>query len=133
MQDVKNTISSTITVAPVAMTNGTAASLTTTGLGADLAGFAGACVIVATGVVTDGTHTVEVQDSADNTTFAAVSDTLLTGTEPAIVAADDATTFEIGYQGVKRYLRANIVTTGATTGAVIGAIVVRTGGRKQPI
>jgi hypothetical protein len=128
MQDVKNSISSAITVAPVVRTDGTV-----TGAGVDLLGFAGACLVVSTGVVTDGTHTVEVQDSADNSTFVAVADAYLTGAEPAIVAADDATVYEIGYQGTKRYLRAVIVTTGATTGAVVSAVVIRTGGRKQPI
>lgn len=95
------------------------------GAGVDLANFESAAVVVETGVVTDGTHTIEVQDSADNVNFAAVADALLQGTEPAIGATDDNTVFEIGYLGQKRYLRAAVTVAGATIGGVYGAHVVR--------
>lgn len=102
------------------------------GVGVDLQGFDAAVVVVETGTITDGTHTIEVQDSADNTTFAAVADADLKGTEPVIAAANDDTVYEVGYFGIKRYIRAAVTVSGATTGGVYGANVVRGRARKLP-
>lgn len=87
--------------------------------------FQAALIVVATGTITDGTHTIEVQDSADGTTFAPVADDYLQGVEPAIVAADDNKVFELGYLGLKRYLRVVVTVSGSpATGGAIGAAVV---------
>ncbi len=103
------------------------------GTGVDLAGYERALVVVESGTITDGTHTIEVQESADNSTFTAVADTDLEGTEPAIAAANDDTVWTIGYVGTKRYVRVAVTVAGATTGGVYGAQVVRLGpSRKQP-
>lgn len=83
-----------------------------------------ATVVVHTGTITDGTHTIEVQDSDDNSTFAAVADQYLQGTEPAIGASDDNSVFEVGYIGPKRYLRVSVTTAGATSGGTLGAVVL---------
>lgn len=86
---------------------------------------AGAMVVVHTGTITDGTHTIEVQDSDDNVTFAAVADAFLQGAEPVIGAVDDNKVYEIGYLGLKRYLRVAATVTGTpVTGGVYGATVV---------
>jgi len=97
----------------------------TTGTGVDLAGFHSAAVYIITGAITDGTHTFEVQESDDNTTFTAVADSDLHGTEPAVGATDDNKVYEIGYKGKKRYIRVSVTVTSATTGGVYGAFVVR--------
>lgn len=103
------------------------------GAGVDLAGFERALVVVSSGTITDGTHTIEVQESDDNSSFSAVADADLEGTEPAIAAANDDTVWELGYVGTKRYIRAVVTVAGATTGGVYGAQVVRLGpSRKQP-
>jgi hypothetical protein len=103
------------------------------GVGVDLAGYDAAVVVVTTATITDGTHTVEVQDSNDNATFAAVADEFLDGAEPAIVAADDNLTYEIGYKGIKRYVRVAVTATGTATGGVVSAAVVRGKARKLPV
>lgn len=102
---------------------------TATGTGVDRnedgCGYQAALVLISAGTVTDGTHTVEVQDSDDNSTFAAVADGFLQGSEPAIVAADDNKDWAIGYTGLKRYVRVVVTVTGSpSTGAALGAGVL---------
>jgi hypothetical protein len=77
-----------------------------------------------TGTVTDGTHTVNVEDSADGTAWAAAAAGDLQGTAPAISTANANAVFEVGYVGAKRYVRCNLVTTGATTGGFVDAVAV---------
>ena len=111
--------------------NGTAVDLWSNSVGRQK--FCTALAIVQTGTITDGTHTVEVQESDDNSSFAAVADADLQGTEPAVVAANDNVVYEIGYRGAKRYLRVVVVTTGATTGGTFGAVLVLGTPRRLPV
>lgn len=83
-----------------------------------------AMVVISTGAITDGTHTIEVQDSDDNATFAAVADQFLQGSEPAIGSTDDNTLFFVGYIGPRRYLRVVSTVAGATGGGIYAAVVV---------
>ncbi len=99
----------------------------------DASMFQAALVVVHTGTITDGTHTVEVQHSDDNAVWAAVADADLQGSEPAIVAADDNKIYEIGYRGLKRYLRVVVVTAGAATGGTFGASVILADPRVVPV
>jgi hypothetical protein len=118
-------------LAPVARTasaNGT--SIDRAQSGAD---FQDALVIVSTGAITDGTHTVAVQESDDNSTFTAVADADLQGTEPAIGQDDDNAVFVIGYVGSARYLRVAVTVAGASTGGVYGATVVLANPRNAPV
>lgn len=126
MRDLENRLSVAQSLAPAART------ASANGTGVDLANYDGAVVIFTTGAITDGTHTVEVQESADNTTFTAVADADLIGSEPAIGVADDNVIYEIGYIGTKRYLRAAVTVAGATTGGVYAINVIRGYPRKQP-
>lgn len=82
-----------------------------------------ATVIVHAGTVTDGTHTIEVQESDDDSTWSAVADADLQGTEPAISASNTGPVFEIGYTGAKQFLRVSVTTASATSGATFGALV----------
>lgn len=91
-----------------------------------------ALVVVTTGTITDGTHTVEVQDSPNGTDWTAVADTYLQGAEPAIAAADDDKVYEIGYLGSQRYLRVVVTAAGTTTGGIVGAVVVLGNARRTP-
>lgn len=104
-------------------------NVTTNGTGVDRTNgkhelFRSALVIVQTGTITDGTHTVVVQESNDNVTFTPVAAADLEGTAPAIGVADDNVIFEVGYTGAKRYVRVSVTGTGGTVGAVFGAVVV---------
>lgn len=92
-----------------------------------------AMVVVHTGTMTDGTHTISVEDSPDDTTFTAVADQYLQGTEPAIVAADDNKLFFVGYIGEKRYLRVVTTVASATTGGIYGAAILLGEPRRGPV
>ena len=108
------------------------ANATVNGTGIDRAGFEAMTLILMTGTITDGTHTLEVQESDDNATFTAVADADLIGTEPVISATDDNVVKEIGYKGVKRYVRVAVTTAGATSGGAFGATAVLGKPRKLP-
>jgi hypothetical protein len=115
-------------VARTTTTTGTAVDRMT-----DQGGFRSALIVIHTGTITDGTHTVTVQDSPDNTNWTAVADEFLQGTEPAIGASNDDTLFEIGYIGHERYLRVLITVTGSpATGGIYGATVLLGWPRKMP-
>lgn len=95
--------------------------------------FQSAVVVVHTGAITDGTHTIEVQDSdASGSGFAAVADEFLQGTEPAIGSSDDNVLYEIGYLGSKRYIRAIVTAAGTTSGGTYGAVVILGDPRVKP-
>lgn len=103
------------------------------GAGVDLQGYESAVVVVATGAITDGTHTIEIQESDDNSTFTAVADDDLQGTEPVIGAADGNKVYKIGYIGTKRYIRVSVTVADATSGGVYGAFVIRGHARSKPV
>jgi len=100
----------------------------------DLAGFDGAMIQVITGVITDGTHTIGLEESADNSAWTAVAAADIVGSKPVLdtTAAHDNAVFEFGYIGSKRYIRVPVVVAGTTTGGVYGATVVRGFPRKAP-
>jgi hypothetical protein len=118
-----------LTLNPAARTDGTV-----NGTGVDLhasgQGYRTALAVIHCGAITDGTHTFELQDSADNSTFAAVGDAFLLGAEPAIVSTDDNEINLIGYTGTKRYLRLSVTTAGATSGGIFSGVIIVGGGRR---
>lgn len=95
--------------------------------------FQDALVVIAVGTVTDGTHTFEVQHSDDNSSWAAVADADLQGAEPVVITTNDETVYEIGYKGLKRYLRVATTVATATTGGLYGASVVLANPRVAPV
>ena len=133
MADLYSNVLNKETLTIAARTDGTVAG-TAVDREEDSSGFESAVIVVHTGTITDGTHTIEIQDSdASGSGFAAVADSYLQGSEPAIVAADDNKVFEIGYLGPKRYVKAVVVTTGATTGGVFGATVILGNPQRGPV
>ncbi|MBA2951592.1 hypothetical protein [Streptomyces himalayensis] len=92
-----------------------------------------AMLIVHSGTITDGSHAVILQESDDNSAWATVAAADLQGSAPTITSTDDDKIYELGYQGSKRYLRASVTTSGATTGGTFGAAIVRGVVRRPPI
>lgn len=92
-----------------------------------------AMLVIHTGTISDGSHTVTLQESDDNSTFTNVAASDLQGSNPTITATDDDKVYEVGYVGSKRYLRASVTTSGATTGGTFGATIVRGFVRRPPI
>lgn len=108
MRDLKSNISYSETLAPASRT------AAVNGTGVDLAGYESASVVIEAGAAggTTPSFTFEVQDSDDNTTFAAVPNADLQGTEPVVTAA--GAPVKVGYLGTKRYLRVAITAVSGT-------------------
>jgi hypothetical protein len=127
-RDLYNNVDAVQSLAPAGRT------ATANGTGVDLSGYLSAMAEITLGTWTDGTHTFEVQESDDNSTYTAVADADLQGTEPVMDAADeDLTIHRIGYLGTKRYLRVIATVASATTGAVYGANILRGHPRHAPV
>lgn len=119
-RDLYNHLSPTPSIAPGAKT------ATANGTGVDLREHSSAIVLLQVGAWTDGTHTLKIQESDDNTTYTDVAAADLQGSFTAISGAGQANAVQkVGYIGSKRYIRAVTTVAGATTGAVYGASVVR--------
>ncbi|HEY9369263.1 hypothetical protein [Streptomyces sp.] len=126
--DMVNSIAVSQSLVPAART------ATGNGTSVDRTGYEAVTVVIVSGVITDGTlYTFEVKESDDNSTFTAVADADLIGTEPALAATDDNVVREVGYKGRKRYVRVDLVgaTGSPSTGGVFGAFVVLGKGRKN--
>lgn len=123
MIDTKNATAIAQSLAPAARTaagNGT--SVDTVNMNSVIAVFEA-------GAITDGTHTPVLQESADNSAWTDVAPGALIG---SLVALTANSVQSVGYAGTKRYLRARIAVTGATTGAVTSAVLVGGHLRKAP-
>lgn len=125
MRDIKNNVDVSQSLGPAARTT------SANGTGIDLRDHDGAMVVWHPGTITDGTHTPTLEES----------DTLGSG-YTVVAAADMQGTFaalasnviqRVGYVGSKRYIRAVITVSGATTGGVYGAEIVRGLGHQTPL
>jgi hypothetical protein len=118
-----------------------AANGTVNGTAVDMAGtknnFRSAMMVVFSGDMTDGTHTVALQDSDDGSTgWTTVTSDLIEGTYPAVTGTNDNAVYRVGYKGGKRYLRASLTTTAAPAtpvGGTVGAVILLSQGSGRPI
>jgi len=124
-RDLYNELSGAISLAPAART------ATANGTGVDLAGYEGALITIVAGTITDGTHTIDIQESSDNTTFTSVAAADLIGTEPVLNNTTNNQVSKVGYIGSKRYVRVVSTVASATTGGVYAAIVERGAARHR--
>lgn len=122
--DLYNNLSAVTTLAPAART------AAATGNAVDLQGYEGALIQAIVGTITDGTHTLTVEESADATTWAAVAAANLQGSFATLASGVNQ---KVGYLGTKRYIRVNAGVTGATTGGVYSVVVVRSNPRRYPV
>ncbi len=105
------------------------------GTGSDLQGFEAALCEITVGVVTDGTHTVVIEESDTlGSGYTAVADADLVGdTEPAITTANDDQIYRISYIGSKQFIRITTnVTGGPSTGGFYTGNVIKTRARHNP-
>lgn len=131
-QSLYNVARAKATLAIALRTNGTVNG-TTVDLHENKDASRSAMLIVHTGTITDGSHAVILQESDDNSAWGTVAAADLQGSAPTVTSTDDDTLFELGYKGSKRYLRASVTTSGATTGGTLGATIVRAFPRRTPI
>ncbi|MDX3777740.1 hypothetical protein [Streptomyces europaeiscabiei] len=119
-------------LSPAARTDGTASGVAVDRMANG--GMQDAIVVVSTGTVTDGSHAVAIQDSADGSTdWQAVAAAQLTSAAPTLVAASDDTVFEVGVRASRRFLRVVVVSTGSTTGGIFSAAVALGRPRFAPV
>lgn len=126
--DLKSHISVAQSLAPASRT------ATVNGTGVDLSGYDAATVVLDLGAAggTTPSFTFEVQESSDNSSFTAVAAADLDSGQPAAVTAG-AAVVEIGYRGIKRYVRVAVTAvTGTTPTLLCSATVVRGKPRKLP-
>ncbi len=117
MRDISSGLDFLQAFPPVAAVTGGTAQVSNI---VDRLGYDSLMLAFTTGTLTDAdaTWSVLIEDSADGTTFAAVADEYLNGTEvlAAFAFGDDNECRKIGYTGGKRYVRATIDDVTANTG-----------------
>jgi hypothetical protein len=110
------------------------ANTTVNGTAVDADGYRSIMVVGIAGGITDGTHTIGLEDSDDGSTaWANVNTDDLQGSAPAFAAASQNTVAEFGMiQLRRRWLRVKVTTAGATTGGTTGGIILLSGPRQKP-
>jgi hypothetical protein len=78
--------------------------------------------MVQSGAITDGSHVVNVQESANGSAWTDVPAADIRGGEPTILLANDNAAYEFAYTGNARYLRLQLTTTGATVGGFVDGV-----------
>lgn len=133
MRDLMDRVHVAAAFAPAAAVTDNTAFVSTV---ADLKGY-GSCMlamITGTNADADATYTVLIEDSDDNSSFSAVDDTYLNGTEAlaAFTFADDGEPRKIGYTGLKRYLRATVTPANNTGNAFLAGVWILGNPNRQP-
>lgn len=133
MRDLMNHVHVAAAFAPKAAVTDDTAQVSTV---ADVKGF-GSCmlaIITGTNADADATFALLIEDSDDNSTFAAVADEYLNGTEAlgSFTFADDGEPRKVGYTGIKRYVRATLTPTGNTGNLFLGGVWVLGEPSRQP-
>jgi hypothetical protein len=124
MKDLKNNIDAVNSIDPddyIATVNG---------LGIDLQGFEGSAVVFSVGTVTDGTHSPKIQESDDDSVW---NDVASADQEGILSDFVSDTNQRVGYKGAKRYVRAVLAVSGATTGAQVASLVLRGIPHRAPV
>ncbi|WP_405930326.1 hypothetical protein [Streptomyces sp. NBC_00827] len=130
-RDLENNVSAVQSLAPAART------AAADGVGVDLANYNSAMVIIEAGTATGTTPSFEfeVQESdLSGSGYTAVATADLDGAEPTVTTANDEAVYEIGYRGIKRYLRVINKTPGGTATPTLpcSALVLRGSPRVAP-
>lgn len=121
-------------VSRLGLSTGSISSNTTTnGEIIDVKNYGSAEFILASGTITDGDYTVSIEEGDDS----GLSDGAAPPSDEIIgdISFDDTeddTAKELGYVGKKRYVRANVVSTGVTTGGTFTGIWRLADARHQP-
>jgi len=91
-------------------------------------------VVVVAGAITDGTHTIGLEDSANGTTgWTAVAAELLEGTPPVLTTAEANSVARLAFSRTRRYVRVTVTTASATVGGTVGAAVLLAAGSGRPV
>lgn len=125
MRDLMNNVHVVMGRAPAAaVTDNTAMAFSSV----DLRGYDSATIVIlhGTNADADATYTVLVEESDDNSSFSAVADADLIGTE--ILAGfqfdDDGEPRKIGYRGAKRYIKCTVTPANNTGNAFVAGCYI---------
>lgn len=91
-------------------------------------------MITGTDADADATFTVLIEDSPDNSTYTAVDDAYLVGTEAlaGYTFADDGECRKIGYTGNQPYVRATVTPANNTGNMFLGGVWILAHPSRQP-
>lgn len=124
MKDLAISITLKRVISPVSVADNTAQ----VGQAVDRKGFESVTYAIATGSIADAdaTFTVLLEESDDNSSYSAVADADLIGTEAlaGFQFDDDNECRKLGYIGGKRYTRMTITPVGNASAAVISAVAI---------
>lgn len=132
-KDIVNSVKTTPALTPAAAITGNAA---TNGITIDTQGFEGAAIAVTSGVITDGTFALKLQEGdASNLSDAAdvAAADYNAGYGASFAATDDGVTKKLGYRGSKRYIRLVATQAGATSGGFLTALAILGHPRNMPV
>ena len=125
MRDLHNQIKITKALAPASVTDNTAQVCTAV----SNVGYDSCEYVINTGSLADAdaTFTVLLEDSADDVTYAAVSDDFLLGTEAAasFTFAADNSVRRLGYVGSAKWTRMTITPANNASAAIFGVVVIQ--------
>lgn len=133
MRDLMNRVHVKPAFNPKAAVTDNTAQISTT---CDVKGFGSCMLAIITGANADAdvTYTVLIEDSADDSAYAAVDDAYLNGTE--VLAGfqfdDDNEVRKIGYTGNKRYVRATVTPANNTGNVFLAGVWVCGHPSRQP-
>jgi len=82
--------------------------------------------------ITDGTHTVTVQESANNSDWTAIPTARVQGSLPAVGGDDDNTVHSFGVVPNQRYVRIVVTDADSSSGGAISAVAVIGAGSDNP-
>lgn len=106
---------------------------TTNGSSIDTADFGGGVVAVLDiAGRTDGSYLLSLEDSDNDSDFAAIDSSKLIGSITAATANSSGTLKKIGAFGTRRYVRAKLVASSVTTGATRVTAILASGAELQP-
>lgn len=124
MKDLFHSINPVTAIPPVSVSDNTALVSSVI----DRRGYESLSFVILAGSLADAdaTFTVLLEESADGSSFTAVADADLLGTEvlASFNFADDNKTRKLGYTGARRYLRLTVTPTGNSSAALIGAVAI---------
>ena len=131
MYDIHNHLNEVLALDPQVIATDT----TTNGNSIDMNGSAGDFealeFVMTVGLYTDGDYNLALEESDDNSIWAAVDAANVVGT--ATVVSADNTVTSLGYVGKKRYARANVVSASTTTGATLTVTALQKRARNRPV
>lgn len=103
---------------------------------ADAKGYSSVTLAITSGTLSDAdaTFTLLIEDSDDNSTFTAVDDAYLNGTEVlgSFQFDDDNECRKIGYTGIKRYVRATVTPANNTGNLFLAGVWIFAHASRQP-